>query len=243
MYALSGIIYGFLLIIIGGLGKDKKPNPPKFIWFRFMLFELGNYFSWFKAGWKLYANLLNCGASVGDLFLLILFIIIYAGFYSSFSLKSFRANKGLKLFFSSKFFICFQSSFSMNLYGYPCFSYVLDSLNMFGSIFFWLNFYFVLIKGNLFSFLLLFLSSNYFKIKSISSSLLEFPKPERFERLLMILFLSKFLKGLGYRASCLLVCLNFSFVALKTSIFLSYFAVSSFGPLACYSNKTYLPLF
>lgn len=50
LYGLSGIISGFLFIIKGGLGKDKKPNPPKFICPRFTLFELGKLFNWLSAG-------------------------------------------------------------------------------------------------------------------------------------------------------------------------------------------------
>lgn len=40
-------------------------------------------------------------------------------------------------------------------------------------------------------------------------------------------------------ASCLLVILNFYLVALKTSMFLSYFAVSSFAPAGFSSKTTY----
>ena len=64
-----------------------------------------------------------------------------------------------------------------------------------------------------------------------------------FELLFENLFLSIILKGFESKASCRRVCLNFYFVALKTSIFLSYFNVSSFAPLGCSSNTTYLLLF
>ena len=42
-------------------------------------------------------------------------------------------------------------------------------------------------------------------------------------------------------ASCFLVYLNFYLVALNTSIFLSYFDVSSLGPFDCSSKTIYFP--
>lgn len=87
---------------------------------------------------------------------------------------------------------------------------------------------FVLIKGSFGSFFL-FLSSRYFKIESISSP--PYPTADLLDYITSIC-----LKRLDYIASCFLVCLNFYLVALKTSIFLSSFCVSSLAPVGLYSN-------
>lgn len=67
----------------------------------------------------------------------------------------------------------------------------------------------------------------------------------KFEWLLGFLTFYDILNGLfdGSNASCFLVYLNFYLVALKISIFLSYFDVSSFCPFGCSSNTTYFPTF
>lgn len=127
----------------------------------------------------------------------------------------------------------------MNLYGSPCFSSVFDSRRMFASGFFWLNFYFVFRNGSFVYRRLLFLSSSSFRIESMSSSFVFATELLLF----MSFFLSTILKGFESYASCLRVCLNFYFVALKTSILLSSFTVSSFGPFGCSSNTTSLPMF
>ena len=94
------------------------------------------------------------------------------------------------------------------------------------------------IKGNFpFSFFL-FLSSRYCKIESISS-FTDSPRtpPER-----LLSTTSGCLKRLESIASWRRVCLNFYFVALKMSMFLSYFCVSSLFPWGFYSKIGYLPL-
>ncbi len=86
----------------------------------------------------------------------------------------------------------------------------------------------VLIKGSFGSFFL-FLSSRYFKIESISSP--PYPTADLFDSITSIC-----LNRFDSIASCFLVCLNFYFVALKTSIFLSSFCVSSLAPAGFYSK-------
>lgn len=128
--------------------------------------------------------------------------------------------------------INFQSSRSRCLYGSPCLSSVFDYRSSFFS--FPRNFSRVFRKGSLFCFFLLPFSS---------SSLISESKSSRSPPLLLFPA-SKFpnppfpmlLIGLFSMASCRRVCLNFSFVALNTSIFLSYFIVSSFVPVGFSSN-------